>query len=466
MALNFNNADYGITLQKLICEEYNLDVNATAKQHFISNYNNQYEEELRLVAQNIFKQIGLKPVRLLTYTKESINNKQTTSPHNFLLSNGKTLSIKTTKSSNKIAPKTVGQAGYKVLNDYFSEIYENEIQSQEDVRDLVFNHIDKILPTFIDCLFQSDYTVFVNRTSLPNFEIIKSEEIGQLSFDRKDFSFTRDLKSWVESTTLKYEGTSIAEIQTHRERTFKFRFFTSAIPKWYQRAKENNETFGISAEAAICKYFALEQPASFANRRSRMIMSELEPVIENAFKGLPKAIRHTGSQSGERGAQSKCSYDFVLDGNLTLSLKTNKGKMVCPPEVGQPSGKTCYKYFREFLPQDSEIVTNESFKKMVFEHIAEIVPIYINHLFDSNWLLWIYKEKDKYYYKTINQADIQEYNWEESKFSFTKPNIESWNESNTLKYDGITIGEFQVHNNRSSFKFRFKLDNLLRVLNR
>ncbi len=76
--------------------------------------------------------------------------------------------------------------------------------------------------------------------------------------------------------------------------------------------------------------------------------------------------------------------------------------MVCPPEVGQPGGKTCLKYFRDFFPDGLSEVSNEEFKKMVLEHIAEIMPIYVGHLFDSDWLLWIYLEKSGYAFKAIN----------------------------------------------------------------
>ena len=109
-------------------------------------------------------------------------------------------------------------------------------------------------------------------------------------------------------------------------------------------------------------------------------------------------------------------------------------------------------------------VTNEDFKNMVYNHIADIMPIYVEHLFDSNWLLWIYREKTGYKFKAISQFNTKNFKWEKDKFSFTKPNIEQWNESNTVKYDGLTIGEFQVHNHRSCFKFRFQMANLLMLL--
>jgi len=190
----------------------------------------------------------------------------------------------------------------------------------------------------------------------------------------------------------------------------------------------------------------------------------LSPVVEKAFQELPPAVRHSGSTPGERGEQSKCSYDFVLEGDQTLSLKTNKGKMVCPPEVGQPGSKTCLLYFSKFFEPGTEEVTRESFKKMVFENIEKIMPIYVEHLFDSDWLLWIYETKEGYKHQAISKEDIKEFTWEKEKFSFTKPTMEEWNESNTVKYNGVTIGEFQVHQNRNCFKFRFNMKNLLDIL--
>lgn len=461
-----NNADYGLSLQKLICDHYDLDVNEHAFEQFRANYNSAYDRELIPLCSKIFKEVGSKPVLLLTYTKKLVNRKQTTSPHNFLLADGKTLSVRTTRGSDKVAPRTVGQAGFAVLNDFFADVFGKKITSQQDVRRMVVNHIHEILPIFIDNLFQSDYTVLIDRNNLSSMQVIKLSDVGQYSFSRDDFTFTRGLDTWTESTTLKYHGKSIAEIQTHSERTFKFRFIISTIPEWFRKVTENNETLGMSAESAICEYFNLHQPDSFKTRCSPFIKKQLVSVVKEAFRIVPKAIRHTGSESGERGEQSKCSYDFLLEGGLTMSLKTNKGKMVCPPEVGQPGAKTCKEYFKAFFPVDLPEVTNEEFKKMVYSHISDIMPIYVDHLFDSDWLLWIYLEKTDYAFKAINQLDIKEYKWEKEKFSFTRPTLEQWNESNRVKYEGLTIGEFQVHTHRSCFKFRFHLANLLTLIHK
>lgn len=464
MATHKNNADYGLTLQQLVCDKFDLEVPDTAMANFVKGYNGEYEKELQPLCEKIFRAVGAKPVECISFTKVQVRNKLTTSPHNFLLSDGKTLSIRTSKGSDKMPPRIVGQAGIDTINDYFADINGAPIKTQSDIRKMVVEHIHEILPIFIDNAFLSDYTVIINRKDLTKLQIYKSSEVGQYTFSRDEFAFTRDLDRWTESTTLKYHGTSIAEIQTHTNRTFKFRFIIPAIPLWFRKVKETTETFGMSAESAICEHFKLKQPDSFATRCSPAIKQELAPVIDAAFKVLPKAVKHTGSESGERGEQSKCSYDFLLEGNKTLSLKTNKGKMVCPPEVGQPGAKTCLEYFRQFFPDGTKEISNEDFKVMVYNHIADILPIYIEHLFDSDWLLWIYLEKSNYAFKAISQSDIKEYKWDKKKFSFTKPSLDQWNESNTLKYDGITIGEFQVHTHRSCFKFRFNLANLLKFV--
>lgn len=460
-----SNADYGLTLQKRICDLYSISINDWAQKQFDKVYEKSFENNVDEIIDAIFKELNCKPVKLLTYSDEQTTDKAKTSPHNFLLDNGKTLSVRTTKTSDKVCPKTVGQAGFPVLNEFFSEIYGTTIETKEDIKVLITEHIDEVLPTFIDYLFQSDYTVIISKMSKDEMHIIKAEDVANYSFSKDEFAFTRGLPDWTESTTLKYHGVSIAEIQAHKKRTFKFRFKISKIPIWFKQVKINNETLGISAEAAICDCFNLEKPKSFDTRASKVLEKELFPVVKSAFNTMPKPIEHTGSTPGRRGGASKCSYDFVLEGKETLSLKTNKGNMVCPPEVGQPGSETCLLYFKDYFDPGTNVVTRENFKKMVFDHIDELMPIYFDHMFDSDWLLWIHKSKDKYLYDVIRKSDTVDFNWNKDLFSFTQNTVEDWNESNTVKYNGITIGEFQVHTNRNCFKFRFNFTNLLKLIN-
>ena len=197
---------------------------------------------------------------------------------------------------------------------------------------------------------------------------------------------------------------------------------------------------------------------------------QLEDIISYAFESLPIPLKYCGSLPGERGGNSKSSYDFILTGDKTLSLKTNIGKKVCPPEVGQPNDKTCYNYFKEFVVEDHINKTN--FKQMVYKHIDKLMPIYLSHMFDSDFLLRIYENNKNdvllmgyaYGFDIVKKDFGKSFLWQKEKFTFSQSSIESWNESNTVYYAGISLGEFQVHNNRNCFKFRFNFDNLLKII--
>lgn len=460
-----NNADLGITIQKFICDHFNIEIPVEAQEQFSSNYNEQYITDLNIQEAMVsaFNELGVIPKKCVTYTN-SENSAQRLNPHNFILSNSKTLSIRTSRSSDKIAPRVVGQAGIVTFNHHFNQFSDNVIEDKEQIKSIIYNNINRMLPVFFDYLFISDFTIWFQYT-LDNqltYTIFDRNQCLDLEFERSNFSFTRDLSDWVESTTLKYKDKSIAEIQIHKNRTFKFRFIMKTVIEFLKTISANNETFGMTAEKTICDLFNLECPPHLLHRSSRIIESQIKPIIMEAFQKLPAPIRHTGSEPGLRDAESKCPYDFLLDGNLTLSLKTNTGNMVCPPEVGQPGASTCYLYFKDLCDYDE--INEMSFKEMVYKNIDKMLHIYATHLFDSDYLLWVYKKRNEFFYNIFNKDYATNFVWDKEKITFTKPNIEDWNESNTVKYNGISIGEFQVHRNRNCFKFRFNLTNLIKII--
>lgn len=458
-----NNAELGITIQKLICEKYDLQPHANAVKQFNASYNPTYVAEAQKVINKLFMELGVTPVKCLTYAP-SEKAGEALSPHNFILSNGRTLSIRTNRKGDKVAPRVVGQAGIGTFNEHFSDILGHEIHDKEEIKKAVFDNIHLMMPEFIDYMFVSDYTVWIQASDELDYSYVIFDKnlFVDINLERSVFSFTRDLSAWIESTTLKYKGKSLAEIQVHKNRTFKFRFIMNALSDLLKEQKITTETFGITAEKVICDIFDLPTPQEYLGRYSIPLSYDIRPTIQEAFTYLPDAIRSTGAEKGERGENSKCSYDFVLEGDKTLSLKTNTGKMICPPEVGQPGATTCYLYFKDFI--EGEEVTAESFKKMVFDHIAEIMPIYVAHLLDSDYLLWVYKRGDDYLSKIFESDFARNIVWKPELFSFTKPTLDLWNESNTVKYDGVSIGEFQVHNNRSCFKFRFNMENFEKLI--
>ncbi|MBR6688560.1 MAG: hypothetical protein IKL68_00900 [Clostridia bacterium] len=459
-----NWATLGITIQRFICSHFKISIPKEAQEHFISNYNPEHLSiKMQRTIINAFEDLGIKPQKCVTYTN-SKKPGEYYNTDNFILENGKTLSIRTSKANDKIAPRVVGQAGLKTFNYYFDQFTDRYITDKCEIKQVVYDNIHLMLPIFFDYLFTSDYTIWfkVSKDNNVSYSIFDRKQCLDLDFERSNFSFTRDLTAWKESTTLKYRGKSIAEIQIHKNRTFKFRFIMSAVMDFLVTVTKNNETLGISAEKTICDLYNLSFPSHIAERSSESFEIALKPVISEAFNSIPVPIKHTGSEPGIRKAESKCPYDFVLENNLTLSLKTNTGKMVCPPEVGQPSAQTCYLYFKD-LCNDTQI-NEHSFKLMALNNIDKMVPIYISHLFDSDFLLWLYQENESFNYKIFEKDYASNFEWKKENFSFSKPSINIWNESNTVKYNNISIGEFQVHKNRNCYKFRFNFKNLIQTI--
>ncbi len=463
-----NNAQTGFTLQKLICDKFNIIPNSTqAINQFNASYDNSLKAELDSLIDDIFTSLNMVPVECTTFDKD-MNKKDVL--YNFVLSDNSTLSRRTNIKGSKVAPRIVGQAGFEKLNLYFRDIYGSDIKTKEDIKRLIFDSIDKCLPIFFEHLFDADYILWIYiENDKFKYHLIKGDSGVDIDYDRAKFTFTRNIDEWIESTTLKYLKKSIAEIQVHKERSFKFRFIMKAILPYLVTKQNNTETLGITAEKTICDIFNLEYPKNFFKRYSVEMQYQLQDTIEAAFQQLPSPIKHSGSTTGSRGGTSKCSYDFVLSGNKTLSLKTNIGKMVCPPEVGQPNDKTAYLYFKDLIEEDH--IDKNIFKKMVYEKIEYLLPIYLEHMFDSDYLLRLFENKDNFYltgmpydYEIYPKEFGRNYNWDKSKFSFSKKTIDEWNESNTLYYNGISIGEFQVHNNRNCYKFRFNFKNLITIL--
>ena len=229
----------------------------------------------------------------------------------------------------------------------------------------------------------------------------------------------------------------------------------------------NNETLGQTAEKVICVLNKLDS-SHLSQRSDETYEKILTPILSKAMSELPEIIRHSGLDKGKRGGASKSPIDFYLKENQTLSVKTNKNSnsKVCPSEVGQSSWRVLEKYFAEILNENNiNKLDVYTFKQLVFNSIDRLIPIYLNHLMYCDYLLWIFQKNYVFLYKIFQKNDLANFDWNLRNFSFTK-NLNNWNESCTVKYNDISIGEFQIHNNRSpNKKFRFNLQNLCKVFN-
>lgn len=466
--------DLGITAQYIIAKKFNLDVPEVLINKVHSALDKDHYEGLYEVINEIFDSTTLRLIKCTSLSKDYGKV-----PYQFIASNGKTVSIRCNKTNDKIAVRYIGQPGKTIINKEFADIYGKELKGENDYKRLFMEHTIEVLPIFVEAFFDADIIIWIYKDQKTNkfkYHYIDGNADITLDFNASTISYTRTLSTWNNSNTIKYNNESLAEIQVFKDsgsRTWIFRFFAGSLIKYIAKVNSNNETLGATAERTICDIFNLKwkKEDNLDSRYDVNLAFLLDEPIRYVFtcdNGLPKPIVYVGSQKGERLGNSKCSYDFILDGNKTLSLKTNyNGNKVCPPEIGQPSAETCYLYFKHLIKEDH--IDQLIFKKMVFEHIIEMLKMYMKFLFDSDYLLRIFSSK-----RITSPFDVEIYKkgygdnfrWNKELISFTKSTVEDWKESNTVKYDGITIGEFQVHSNRNCFKFRFDLEGLKNIINK
>lgn len=233
----------------------------------------------------------------------------------------------------------------------------------------------------------------------------------------------------------------------------------------------NNEQIGISAEIAIADHFGIPIADLYRRRGVAPIYESISKIVNDIFAKhmLPKPIKHV--------AEGQNHIDFMLLNNKTLSVKTNKQKLgkAAPQKIGQASSNTWFAILAErlgiaYIPT-AYIEKVKLFKIIALTRIEELLSIYWEYMFDCDYLIHIFNVVDssdcltsKPDYIVIKKSSSPL--WDPAKITFTRPTLASWNESNTVKYeyDGVAIGEFQVHNNRDNFKFRFNMAGINKLI--
>lgn len=234
----------------------------------------------------------------------------------------------------------------------------------------------------------------------------------------------------------------------------------------------NNEQIGISAEIAIADTFNVSLDPHYRSRGAPQITASLKPIIGEIFSlnNIPDPVEHIAS--------GQSPIDFRLRDNKTLSVKTNKQQLgkVAPQRIGQASSRTWFSLLADLLNiNEKDIPMDYKSKTLLFKTIAlsradELLTIYWENMFDCDFLVHIFNIVDKTdmpTYKPDYMVSIKMKSpvWHKDKISFTKRTLLDWGESNTVKYNGITIGEYQIHNNRDNFKFRFNMKGVSELIN-
>ena len=240
----------------------------------------------------------------------------------------------------------------------------------------------------------------------------------------------------------------------------------------------NNEVVGISAELAIADAFGVYVNPEYRQRGDEEIKNSLMNCVIDAFERerLPIPIKHV--------AEKQSLIDFELEDGSTLSVKTNKTRLdkVAPQKIGQPTAKTFFEFASKELRFDItetldmlglyDTLENRQnvFRSFSQEHIEKLLPYYWDYLFECEHFIHIYNVVDRQERPTWKPKCLVLKDrpaapaWDREYISFTR-SIDRWRTSCSVKYHGVTIGEFEVHQNRNCLKFRFDIKGILTLMN-
>lgn len=212
-----------------------------------------------------------------------------------------------------------------------------------------------------------------------------------------------------------------------------------------QAPKVLTEDLGKIFEMAICLLYDIEYDGKY-----KYSLEEAHSIKDKLHKlkdVFPVQLKHIAKNGNK--------YDFVSadDDKINLSAKTTKkDAKVCPQVIGQPSRKK----FCEFFGID--MLNNlEEIKTYIQTNVNALLEIYASNTFDCP-IVYYNKYKNTMLFVKLKEN----INWTNYDISFSH-NLKNkkWNESSCIVINGITIGEFQIHNHRDCIKFRWAFEKLL-----
>ena len=210
--------------------------------------------------------------------------------------------------------------------------------------------------------------------------------------------------------------------------------------------KVQTEDLGKIFEMGICLLYDIHYDGKY-----KYSMEEAETIktrIAKLLEVYPHKLMHT--------AKNGARYDFtgLEDQNIRLSAKTTKkdGK-ISPQVVGQPSKKK----FCEFFQLDQANFDLIQIKIYIQQTVKNLLAVYEEHTFDCPTIYYNKKSDKLLFVKKVKHIP-----WFQIGVDFSHINKNKvWNESTTVCVDGVTIGEFQIHNHRDCIKFRWAFEKLL-----
>uniref|UniRef100_A0A6C0ERN3 Uncharacterized protein n=1 Tax=viral metagenome TaxID=1070528 RepID=A0A6C0ERN3_9ZZZZ len=217
------------------------------------------------------------------------------------------------------------------------------------------------------------------------------------------------------------------------------------LPIPQSKKKVITEDLGKIFEMGICLLYNIPYDGKY--KYSMEQAEKIKTKIYDLKDIFPYTITHT--------AKSGSQYDFTCKDltDMYLSAKTTKkdGK-VCPQVIGQPSKKKFCQYFNLDIS-----INIDQIKEYIITNISNMLEIYFNYTFDCPIIYYNEAKELLLFIKKTANIDWLSLNIE---FSHIKK-CKSWGESSTINIEGVSIGEFQIHNHRDCIKFRWCFEKLL-----
>lgn len=220
--------------------------------------------------------------------------------------------------------------------------------------------------------------------------------------------------------------------------------------------KLKTEDTGLIFEMAQCIYYNIpyegsnfKYDMSAANRIALSLKNSKVQLRD--FIPLPTGIRmiHT--------AQKQARYDFTTsDGIFQYHSKTNK-RLANMPQAAEIIGQGSMNRWKEMfkLPNTYNL---KQVKHWIYYNIKDVILLNYSYLFDKPICYYL---NDKYYCEWIT-ANPNLF-IDETKLGFANnKKLEDWDNSITIKYNGISIAEIQTHSSSRHnivFRFNFKKNN-------
>ena len=249
------------------------------------------------------------------------------------------------------------------------------------------------------------------------------------------------------------------------------------------RSGGNNETVGQTAEQAISNWSNIESGIA-PERVDRVLLAPMEGITRYALKNQFTFTQAIGANNTD--------VDFNGTGPMgpgTISVKTNtNGDKVCPQNIGQTTRQKFMQYFNVTVLENESQTT--AIKRHILTNVGQMLQDYLNQLNACDYLIHIHLKKktavpqlgskettENYlslfpetqlstaaqevkYISWYHRSFFENFHFDHQKITFSRSTVETWNESSSVKYNGVSIGEFQIHNNRNCVKFRFHFKNL------